>query len=433
MLKVAGKDRKLDFSTIVVAFMVLWESADGFNFAFNGITQNILGGRLGWLFFLVFILIYLYWKQYRPEMFIHGDKKLALAYVVLNVMILFISFAIGGSLLSGSFFIYAFMGWVFLNMNEEARIKIFNSFLYLLIPLLCCAIVEYLVFVLTGNGIIVAIVERRFDTTSGNSQNYLQLIFNFVGIDAALSRFQAFFEEPGVLGNIASLSLFLTGENPRYRFAHIVMWIAGIISFSLGFYLLAACYLLGRKIKIKYLVAAGLAVLVFIKTPIMVEMYETLILGRVENKTIVQIDNRSSDELDRALDKSISDGTIWFGHGGVLLASFQYYSGVSGGKPFVYRYGILMALFALGLYIGAILSLTSKHRVPRREVIMFLIFFILSFYKSANLLLPYYVLMFFLYPYLRSKFLTPKHSQKTLLQRKETNKEKYYTEPVITV
>ena len=432
MIKVIGRDKKLDFAAMVVAFMVLWESAGGFNFAFNGITQNIVGGRLGWLFLLVFIMIYFYWKQTRPEMFIHGDKKIALAFVALNVMILFISFIIGGSMLSGSFFIYAFMGWVFLNMNEAARIDIFDSFLTLLIPLLCCAIIEYLIFIITGNGIIVALVERRFDSTSGNAQVFLQLMFNFVSIDASLPRFQAFFEEPGGVGNLASLALFLTGDNPRYRFAHIVMWIAGIISFSLGFYLLAACYLLGRKIKIKYLIVAGLAILVFIKTPIMVEMYENLIVGRVQNRSIEEIDNRSSDELDRALEISLLDGTIWLGHGGVLPASFQYYHGVSGGKPFVYKYGLIMTLFALGLYIKAILNKATKYKIPRKEVVMFLAYFLLSFYKSAILFLPFFVLMFFLYPYSRSNLLKSKHSLKNNIAKK-TIKEKYYTEPVIPV
>ena len=145
-------------------------------------------------------------------------------------------------------------------------------------------------------------------------------------------------------------------------------------------------------------------------------MFDGLILYRVENWTIEEIDNRSSEELDSALEGAFDDGTIWLGHGGILPKAFQYYHGVSGGKPFVYKYGLLTTICVLLFYIITIIKKSSRYRLTKRELIVYLFCFLLSFYKSANLFFPYYILMFFLYPY--SRYLSIKSEA---IEKKENN------------
>lgn len=394
--KIIHKDQR--FITLYTVFVVWWWSLGGFLFAFNGFFQSVLAGRFGLAMFVIYVITYFIGRSHYPSLFINDDKKTSIFFLIINLIIYIISFIIGGRLVSGDFVILAFLGWAILTFNIETRIKIFDLFLKLSVTLLCLSIIEFSIFAITGNGIILGVVERKF-AVSGGSQTFIQTLFNYIDINADIPRFQSLYEEPGGVGNVAILFLFLTGNNPRYRFAHIISWISGIVSFSLGFYLLAAIYVLGQNIKIKYLLWAGLFLIVFANVPFIKDRFDQLIVYRVQDRSVEEIDDRSNDILDAALVNSVSDGTIWFGHGGVLPDSFQYYSGVSGAKPFIYKYGIIMTIITLAFYIIVFMRDSTRSKMLLRKRLVFILFFGLSFYKSAVLFQPYFVLMYFLYPF----------------------------------
>ncbi len=391
--------KSANFLTVYTAFIVVWYAYGGFRIAYNGFFDSLLWGRLNLFFFLIFLITFFQGRKKYPHMFRGGERKMAAIFASVNALIYIVSLLIGGSLLEGTFVIYAFIGWAILCMNEESRMRVFDVFLAILIPLLVISAVEYLIFSITGNGIILGTSERKFGTTSGGSQVFIQLLFNLIRIDMDVPRFQSLFEEPSAVGNVAIFILFLTRNNNRYRVIQIITWIVGVISFSLGFYLLAAVYLLGQKIRIKYLLVAGLLLVLFIRTPFLVSMYENFIANRVEGNTIEVIDNRSSAELDAALANSLSDGSLWMGHGGRIPSSFQYFHGVSGAKPFLYSNGIILTVLTLSMYIIFILIKCRKYKLSYWQQMVYIIFFLLLFYKSAVQFNPYVVLMFFLYPY----------------------------------
>lgn len=388
-----------NYLILFTAFVVWWWSFGGFLFVYNGFFQKVLGGRLGLIFFVLYVIAYFSGKSRYPSMFVSANKKDAMVFLSINSLIYIISFVVSGRLIPGDFIIMAFVGWSILTLNVKSRIKVFNVFLRATITILCLSLLEFVVFAITGQGIIIGFTEREL-TASGNSQAFIQTLFNLIDINQNVPRFQSLYEEPGGVGNVAILILFLTSENPRYRFAHIISWIAGVFSFSLGFILLAIVYILGQKIKIRNIVLIALVLAIFVRVPFLMERYDQLILHRVQDRSIEEIDNRTNDVLDAALEKSIYDGSIWLGHGGVLPASFQSESGVSGAKPFIYKYGILLTVITLLFYIVFFLRTSSKYKISLRIRILFVVFLLLSFYKSAIVFQSYFVLMYFLYPHI---------------------------------
>lgn len=393
------QNKKNNHLIVFTAFVVLWWSFGCFQFVYNGFFQKILGGRLGLIIFVLYVISYFIAKSRCTSMFNNVNKTDAIWFLLLNICIYFISLIVGGSFIPGDFVIMAFVGWAILTLNVESRIKVFDVFLYATISILTVSLIEFFIFAITGKGIVIGITERKL-MTSGNSQTFIQTLFNIIDINQDIPRFQSLYEESGSVGNVAILLLFLTGNKPRYRFAHIISWIAGIVSFSLGFYLLAVVYVLGQNIKFWNLLLFAIVLAIFVRLPFLMERYDVLIQNRVQDRSIEEIDDRTNDVLDAALDNSFHDGTIWFGHGGVLPAYIQYESGVSGGKPFVYKYGIVMTLFTLLFYIMAFLKTSSAYKMSYRKRLLFVIFFILSFYKSAVLFQSYFVLMYFLYPHI---------------------------------
>lgn len=72
---------------------------------------------------------------------------------------------------------------------------------------LSLSLIEYLLYIFTDQGILIAYFIRD---NSGREQLFEQHLFNFFIINSTI-RFQSFCEEPGELGTLCYLMLFLIG------------------------------------------------------------------------------------------------------------------------------------------------------------------------------------------------------------------------------
>lgn len=157
--------------------------------------------------------------------------------------------------------------------------KCTDCFIVLLALLLIPAIIEH-----------IAVSFLGFETGSVYTQkcpinegrNYYIYKFNvyLVEIFSIIKRFFAFYDEPGVLGNISMVMLYIQKFNLK-KWYNVVLLISGILSFSLAFYIAVAIYfiLFGNfKSKLFFLIAAVVGVYYFYNN----EMVYDLVFGRLE-------------------------------------------------------------------------------------------------------------------------------------------------------
>ena len=168
----------------------------------------------------------------------------------------------------------------------------------------------------------------------------------------------------------------------------------------MGFYILAAIYLLSIRFKIRTIVLTAVCVLTM--PLILGEQFETLVMERISGKDIRDIDNRTGDALNSALSTSIFDGSIIYGHGGVLPDKMGYDSGNTGGKVFLYKYGVLGLILLLCPFWKFINQYYRQYRVPYRLRMCFVIAFFGAFYKSNMLEFYWCLCLPFLFPMLAS-------------------------------
>lgn len=297
---------------------------------------------------------------------------------------------------SGSFLMNAFMAFIFILLNDKWKLTVFDWLVKSLVFFLSLSLIEYLLYIFTDQGILIAYFIRD---NSGREQLFEQHLFNFFIINSTI-RFQSFCEEPGELGTLCYLMLFLIGNNPRYKIYYYCFWIFGLASFSLGFYILAAIYLLSIRFKIRTIVLTAVCVLTM--PLILGEQFETLVMERISGKDIRDIDNRTGDALNSALSTSIFDGSIIYGHGGVLPDNMGYDSGNTGGKVFLYKYGVLGLILLLCPFWKFINQYYRQYRVPYRLRMCFVIAFFGAFYKSNMLEFYWCLCLPFLFPMLAS-------------------------------
>ena len=329
--------------TILTVLYFLWNIFAGIKLTWGGILMLIWGGRINIILFLIFALLFILigLTDKKGSVFTSKYKRYAFPFILAYLFIYFYAGFFLGEYPSGSFLMNAFMAFIFILLNDKWKLTVFDWLVKSLVFFLSLSLIEYLLYIFTDQGILIAYFIRD---NSGREQLFEQHLFNFFIINSTI-RFQSFCEEPGELGTLCYLMLFLVGNNPRYKIYYYCFWIFGLASFSLGFYILAAIYLLSIRFKIRTIVLTAVCVLTM--PLILGEQFETLVMERISGKDIRDIDNRTGDALNSALSTSIFDGSIIYGHGGVLPDDMEYDSGNTGGKVFLYKYGVLGLILLL--------------------------------------------------------------------------------------
>lgn len=157
--------------------------------------------------------------------------------------------------------------------------KCVDCFIKLLAVMLIFALLEHVMICFLDREIVNPYVsecpinkDRDYNIYLLNA--YLLYSFQF------FKRFFAFYDEPGVLGNIVMVLLYIQKFNLR-KWYNIVLLISGVLSFSLTFYLAVAFYFIlfgNKKSKIAFSVTVIALVVFFYNNEIVYD----LVFGRLE-------------------------------------------------------------------------------------------------------------------------------------------------------
>lgn len=275
--------------------------------------------------------------------------------------------------------------------GAEVLNSAFKKFVMLYAISLAPSVIMY-PFIATGVispfGIVVPSLEIK-DTFGMYYENYL-LSFRLVEIGAAgvgLFRLSGLFDEPGVVGTFSAFILVTMGYRVREWKGYVIL-AAGILSFSLAFYLMSLLYLLMRKG-----VVNRIKVLVFIMllavTAGSISFIQEMIIDRLAIKEgALAGDNRTTEEVDMAFSNFTMSDNVWTGNAERVDESGI---GSASWKAAIMDYGIignvLIALFFL-------LLASSKPIHFSRQTVIFSILFVISVYQRPHVFEPSYILLF---------------------------------------
>jgi len=229
----------------------------------------------------------------------------------------------------------------------------------------------------------------------GSTNLYMNYYFSvlYVTPNETLCRLCGLFNEPGWLGTICALCLIADGVNFR-RIGNILIFIAGVLSLSLAFWLLLFIYFLSYSIgEKKFIYLVGLTVLVVVLALGAVTFFNenesiTRFLGRFtfENGSFAG-DDRTSDEFMKVWREVKNDSTKMF-------LGVDHYAGdmsTSSYLQYIVNYGIIGASFFLVPFIIISFIIARKNRYS----LYLLLCFLASTYQRPQVFtLAYFIVLF---------------------------------------
>ena len=287
----------------------------------------------------------------------------------------------------------------FLRISYELQVRIIKCFVWILAILLICSIVEFAIYETTGWGIVLGQTTR---VTTVRETNFVNLVFNLIGTDYGEARFRSIADEPGRIGTLCGMLLFLTWRVRSLRIPFIVFVISGIISFSLAFFVLLGIFFFSNfRVNLKKIII-GIAV-IGIAIYVSFDRFEEMVIERIivdgELVNIETIDNRTTEAFDKYFNIAFENGELWLGVGINNLPieiELESHGGSAGAKKWIFQYGIVALAFLFITFNKVFLSRLRKK--PDIKDYGFLIAYWLSFYQRSDIMPPYFILVFMAIP-----------------------------------
>lgn len=273
----------------------------------------------------------------------------------------------------------------FISLKPIHKWAIYRVFVRILSILLFLGLIEWILLLFNINFFWAEVLR-------GGVQPFHQGIFILMPTYSfeGYARFMSLCEEPGGLGTLCFF-LLTTLDYHQYKKEYLVLLTAGLLSFSLGFYVLIGSWALIQRKNFALSQYALSVIAVVLMLTLFGAFFEERIVERISGRSFESIDNRTNEEVDKKLKEVSSDNRLFIGMGNRTFYEWETrVEGVSAGvKNFVLQYGLL----GLIILVVALSSLIIRIRGLNKNTIILVVFVWISFYKSNTwnnppLLLP---------------------------------------------
>ena len=373
------------FSYLLALFLV-YSTIANFSIYFIGIIP-LMG---------VFVLLCLYGLQIRPSIIAREKSKDTLYFIlgwgVTFAISFFVNYAFPRFLVIHGFLVCLFV----LSLRNDIQTDVFRKFVWMLTFLLILSATEYIIFILTGKGLLIAHVTRVSQAAQRDFNHYL---FNIITPHNVLYRFKGLFAEPGNMGTLCAFLLFATWSKKSMRVPFYVCLACGMMSLSLGFYIFLFIFLVTHvHFNIKNIFAGVVLVAAFLS--ILGDNFQARLVDRVTGADDVEeLDNRTTEIFDRYFERAYYQGDLWLGVGSDKLPSqVNSEGGNAGAKKWIYQYGIIGTILLFIVY-NVIYYRRCKKRIGYHDLVFLFVYWI-CFYKTVPLLNSTLFLTFILIPFI---------------------------------
>lgn len=303
-------------------------------------------------------------------------------------------------------FILFFVSFLVLGLHREGILRFLNALLLCFIPFLnegflkkaygyfnkifCFLLVLSLInfaFYLLGASPIATIAPLN----SLKSYDYGAFPFLVVGMDdmRAFPRFCGLFDEPGVIGTLAGIMLFINRFEMK-RWYNIALMLGGVLSFSLFFYViivLAPFILSGNaKTRMVSVVVLGFGLLIVLYNPVLYD----LIGYRLNWNSAAGVfagDTRSNTELSALISAERFSWSYWWGH-----PMADEYIGQSSLLLFGYIQGFLFVFLNIAAYV--VMSFKKIWSINKIDFVLFVLLLMACVYQRPYLFDINYIFLF---------------------------------------
>lgn len=376
-------------------FFIFWSFFTGFPIAFGGVCRTILGGRLELLLLLVQLVICAIHQSKYPFSFSNVNLKYSI-YFSLALLSIYILGAIAIGELDNILIFSLLHVFFLIFLRDDLKLVCLHRFIKVLGVLLCLSLIEFLVLLFFGKGILVMSSVIKVGTENNDfAEVFDQYLLNFIftGWGSELPRFQSLCEEPGNIGTICGLLTFVTQRKKEYRFEYIVFVLSGFFSFSLAFYALFAISLI-QNIGHNKLAIIIAAIISLIAIYYLYDFIEYRIMRRFMEDNL---DNRLTYDFNKRFMDALKDGSLWLPQG-MSLGSHG-----AGAKMWIWKHGIISLIIFFSFYYNYYWKKVKSYNSLFWPCLVFFFAFWISFYQRHWITNLEYMIIYMSVPVLFAK------------------------------
>lgn len=359
-------------------------------FVVSSINPYYLWGyeRIGFSVFISILLIVIFFVR-------KGfSKDRVLISFLFFIIVFFYKILIGASFFGA--LVFATSLALILSVNDNILIKVVRYVKLFLAVILCPAIILWLlhhsidksVFYLGNISPDIIPNKGKVELGEGYALYPFTVVLDYMLLDP-IYRMAGPFDEPGVVGTIAAL-LLAAGKFDYKEKVNIILFISGLLSFSLAFYVISFVYftlMSIRHIKVFFMLMTFLILLAFsasINETVKRYTFDRIFLSG-EN---IAGDNRAGESLNNSFDiwlhssgYDLMFGVSYEADGSSSIKIIPVQSGVVGVILFLMIFSITLAVFRNSINITWFLF-------------VFIICYFLSVYQRPDVVSPIYYLIF---------------------------------------
>lgn len=231
------------------------------------------------------------------HLFITEKRSLGQILVFISYIYIIIRFilVLKGSFLGGMFLVLSIIPFLFLNPKKAN--DIFEKYVLIFAITILPSVIQYIFVMILG----VNFPYHEIASSPWNPRDFNFLRFYFfvqeplVRMEFFIPRFHGYYDEPGVVGTIAIVLLYINKFNLK-KWTNLIIFIAGILSFSFFFFLSSILYfLLFTNNKVRLRIIASLMFLFFLTFNI--EMFQFYFYDKLILFSDSGIDMRMNDSF----------------------------------------------------------------------------------------------------------------------------------------
>lgn len=277
---------------------------------------------------------------------------------------------------------------LFLAASHDIKNKIYS---YIKILLLISSTLGILFYISTLMLVDIGQAVYPYYGSDPGTKFYVAWGFLNIFIEGEFARLCGPFNEPGYWGTV--LALILTVEGYKINKANIVLFIAGVFSWSLAFFIIVSVNILYRyhnkiwKMLFVLIIMAGLMGTFLADNPNVEHMTTRMSFDSQGNWVG---NNRSNEGIDKGLRDTVMSEYILFGHG-TGYASTLTNQPFATYKTLIIEYGIMGTL----LMYGAIFFLAIREAQDKFDAIWLILMFIFSLYQRPIIFLSIYFIILY--------------------------------------
>lgn len=368
-------------------------------------------------------LIFLYLVITDSLAFLQGDSTLTFNFltspvVALKYLLLFVSFVLISQLKERLNFRYLWLPiviWIvhflsslngklytsplnlislcaFLVLPDSIKIDILKKYRLWLIIMAAGGIVAYLSYALS-----LGLPFRICDYYSSKQMMafYVDYYFSVIFQNGLELRLCGLFNEPGYFGTVLALTLILDDCNFK-KIGNIILIFAGVLTFSMAFYLLLGIYAMLRAFKniatvLIFISVFGVFLSVIQNTQFEDPQIQHLVDRFTFDKSTGEMsgDNRTDENFELAYQRMIDNGNLLLGEGMYTKEGTNFTS--SSYKTLIYKHGLLGFMVIVGGMFTAAYPIAKRNR----RALIFLLCYFISIYQRPNVYnMTYFCLLF---------------------------------------